>query len=216
MVTPFVLKKHPRAVVLGSGDPCHSWHLGQFSWLLPSTLRCSPVHQVAHPTERPASATPQTEWTSGCRLKVLTIMMHQLWFLCRSFLMRTSASWDKVCGLFVLVSPVPSQSRWQNTFVVGTLLCVLVHVTWVLPLTFTFLHDNVLEIEGNSFFYFVSETVGHSFIYFLLFFKMFFGCTAQHMESSSPTRNRNPCPLHWKHRVLTIGLPRKSPDILLK
>ena len=43
-------------------------------------------------------------------------------------------------------------------------------------------------------------------IYFILF------CHAmQHLGSFFPDQGLNPCPLHWKHRVITTGPPGKSP-----
>ena len=41
-----------------------------------------------------------------------------------------------------------------------------------------------------------------------LFF--FFCCTVQHVEYQFPKHRSNPCPLQWKHRVLTAGLWGKS------
>ena len=32
---------------------------------------------------------------------------------------------------------------------------------------------------------------------------LFFGCATQYMGSYFPDQESNPCPLHWKHRVLT-------------
>ena len=48
------------------------------------------------------------------------------------------------------------------------------------------------------------------FIYLLIFL---FGCDGSyswHVGSSSLMRESNPGPLHWKHRVLLTGPPRKS------
>ena len=38
---------------------------------------------------------------------------------------------------------------------------------------------------------------------------MIYFFTSWHMELPQP--GSNPCPLHWKHRVLTTGSPRKAP-----
>ena len=43
----------------------------------------------------------------------------------------------------------------------------------------------------------------------------FFGHAERHVGSSFPNRGSNPHPLHWKHRVLTIGPPGKSLNIHL-
>ena len=45
-----------------------------------------------------------------------------------------------------------------------------------------------------------------------LFF--FFGYSAQHTGSWFPHQDSNPCPLQWKHSVLTTGSPDKSPSFL--
>ena len=34
---------------------------------------------------------------------------------------------------------------------------------------------------------------------------IFFGHTAQHVESSLPDQGLTLCPLHWKHKVLSTG-----------
>ena len=36
-----------------------------------------------------------------------------------------------------------------------------------------------------------------------------FGQTTRHVGSEFPNQGLNPCPLHWKRRILTTGLPRK-------
>ena len=48
----------------------------------------------------------------------------------------------------------------------------------------------------------------------LFFFFFFFGCTMWHVGSQFPDQGLNSCPLHWKHWVLTIGLPVKSRSLL--
>ena len=45
-----------------------------------------------------------------------------------------------------------------------------------------------------------------------LFFFFFFGCTAQHMVSLFSDQDLKPCPLQWKHGVLTTGPPGKSQE----
>ena len=40
---------------------------------------------------------------------------------------------------------------------------------------------------------------------------LFFGCAAQHVGSYFPDQGSNLCPLQWKCRVLTTGLPGNSP-----
>ena len=42
------------------------------------------------------------------------------------------------------------------------------------------------------------------------FFFFLFGCAVQHAGSQFPDQGSNPCPLQWKHRVLTIGPPANS------
>ena len=37
-----------------------------------------------------------------------------------------------------------------------------------------------------------------------------FGHTAQHVGSQFPVKGSNPCPVQWRLRVLTTGLPRRS------
>ena len=44
-----------------------------------------------------------------------------------------------------------------------------------------------------------------------VFFFFFFCLALQHVGSQFPNQGLNPCPLHWKLRVLTSGLPGKSP-----
>ena len=46
------------------------------------------------------------------------------------------------------------------------------------------------------------------------FFFFFFGYSAQHTGSWFPHQDSNPCPLQWKHSVLTTGSPDKSPSFL--
>ena len=46
----------------------------------------------------------------------------------------------------------------------------------------------------------------------LIFNCLFFGCTTWHVGSLFPDQESNLCPLHWKHEILTTGLPGKSPD----
>ena len=41
-------------------------------------------------------------------------------------------------------------------------------------------------------------------------FFFFFGCPVWHVGSYFPVQWLNPCPLHWKHRILTPGSPGKS------
>ena len=52
------------------------------------------------------------------------------------------------------------------------------------------------------------------YILFYLFF-LFFGHTAKHVGSQFPDQGWNPRPLHWKHGVLTNGLPGKSLETFL-
>ena len=42
------------------------------------------------------------------------------------------------------------------------------------------------------------------------FFFFFFGCASRHAGSQFPDQGSNLCPLQWKHRVLTTGLPGNS------
>ena len=43
-----------------------------------------------------------------------------------------------------------------------------------------------------------------------IFISYFFGCVVQQAESQFPDQGLNSCPLQWKYRVLTTGLPGKS------
>ena len=45
-------------------------------------------------------------------------------------------------------------------------------------------------------------------------FIYFFGCTVRHLGSHFPDQGLNPCPVQWKHGVLTTGPPGKSSTIL--
>ena len=45
---------------------------------------------------------------------------------------------------------------------------------------------------------------------------LFTGCTMQHVGSQFPDQGLNPCPLHWKPRVLTTGPPEKSPILVFE
>ena len=42
---------------------------------------------------------------------------------------------------------------------------------------------------------------------------LFFDGATQPVESCFPNQGSNPCPLHWRHRVLTTELPGKSSSI---
>ena len=42
-------------------------------------------------------------------------------------------------------------------------------------------------------------------------FWFFFLAALQHVGAQCPNQGSNPCPLHWKHGVLTTGLPGKPP-----
>ena len=42
-----------------------------------------------------------------------------------------------------------------------------------------------------------------------------FGHTARHMGSQFPKQELNPCPLHWKHAILTTGPLKKSHFVYL-
>ena len=53
-------------------------------------------------------------------------------------------------------------------------------------------------------------TLFENFIYLFIF-----GRNTQHAGSQFPDQGSNPCPLQWKRRVLTIGLPRKSHALYL-
>ena len=48
---------------------------------------------------------------------------------------------------------------------------------------------------------------GVIFFYYLL---TYFECATQLVGSLFPDQGSHTCPLHWKHRVLTTGLPGKS------
>ena len=53
------------------------------------------------------------------------------------------------------------------------------------------------------------------FLFFPFFFYLFiylFGRAVQHVGSQFPDQGLNLCPLHWKHGVLTTGLPGKFRD----
>jgi len=60
--------------------------------------------------------------------------------------------------------------------------------------------------------YFFKNIFYYSYCYFIHFF--FFGCAMQHVGSLFPHQESNPCPLYWKHRILTTGLPGKSHQLL--
>ena len=47
-------------------------------------------------------------------------------------------------------------------------------------------------------------------LYFGVFFVFFFNCTSQHVGSQFPDQGSNPCPLQWKHAILTAGRPKQS------
>ena len=46
--------------------------------------------------------------------------------------------------------------------------------------------------------------------YFFLSLKKSFGCAPKRVGSKFPDQGLNLHPLHWKHRILTSGLPGKS------
>ena len=48
-----------------------------------------------------------------------------------------------------------------------------------------------------------------------LFYLFTFDRTAQHVGSQFPNQGSNPCPLQWKHGVLTTGPPGKSLQFIL-
>ena len=50
-------------------------------------------------------------------------------------------------------------------------------------------------------------------LYFI--FSYFLGCATWHVESQFPDQGSNPCPLRWKPRVLTAGVPGKSPSCVV-
>ena len=51
-----------------------------------------------------------------------------------------------------------------------------------------------------------------SIVFWFSFFKKSFGCTLGQVGSDFPDHGSNPCPLCWKRRVLTTGLPGKSQE----
>ena len=64
--------------------------------------------------------------------------------------------------------------------------------------------------------YFLSATFNQVFLFIFLFKKIIlfiFYLSEPHgmRDRNSLTRGQNPCPLQWKHRVLTTGQPGKSP-----
>ena len=54
-----------------------------------------------------------------------------------------------------------------------------------------------------------------SIVFWFSFFKKSFGCTLGHVGSYFPDYGSNPCPLYWKHRVLTTGLPGMSQESIV-
>ena len=47
---------------------------------------------------------------------------------------------------------------------------------------------------------------------FVVGFFFFFDCEVQHVGSHNQgSQGWNPCPLEWEYRILTTGLPGKSP-----
>ena len=50
----------------------------------------------------------------------------------------------------------------------------------------------------------------------VFFFFTLFGHTPRHVESQCPDQGSNPCPLHWKCRVLTTEPPGKSPQAVIE
>ena len=51
----------------------------------------------------------------------------------------------------------------------------------------------------------------HEYRFLFACFLVFFGCAAWHVESYLPKQGSKPGALRWEHRVLTTGLPGKSP-----
>ena len=117
-------------------------------------------------------------------------------------------------GNYRLLSRVPSRSLLVLYFIYNSVYMSIPISQFILPLPIPSNCKFVSHIYNSISVLYqqMSSSVPFMYYYYILnfdFFLFFFGHTMWYMESQFPDQRSNLCPLQWKPRVLTIGLPGK-------